>query len=474
MRILEDKLTKIVATLGPASEDEQIIADLIRAGVNVFRFNTKHGTPEWHELRIKKVQKIADRLKRPIGMLLDLQGPELRINTLNGEDVEVIEGKTVKIGITTEIEGVKISLPHSVVFDILQKGDSVLVDDGYIEGEVERVEQDALYIKMLNSGIIKHRKGVNLPGKAINLPSLIETDLKQLDMASINKIDFIALSFARTKEDIEVLRTEMQKRGMQAQIVAKIESQPALDHLDELIESSDAIMVARGDLGIEVPIEQLAYWQKEIITKCRKADKPVITATQMLESMINHPRPTRAEATDVANAVLDGTDALMLSAETAAGSYPVRSVEYMARIAKFNEQKSDPCNDLLEQKSKDTTEQVTNAAVAMIKNQSDTKIDLVLIFTETGYTARTFASYRLNIPILAVTDSRKTVETLTLSYGITPYYTQFPEGDFISPERMIERLREKDVLQPGQSVLVIHGHHWKKPGLTNSLTVVKV
>lgn len=476
MRITDNKLTKIVATLGPASETEDIVADLIREGVNVFRFNTKHGTPEWHEERIQRVQKVADRLKVPVGILLDLQGPELRLETKDQEPVEVANGDILKIGLTMQVKGVKVSLPHAIVFDVLKPGDQVLIDDGYIEATVESTGKDYIDLKMHTSSFIKHRKGVNLPGKHIDLPSLIEADLKQLDMASINKVDFVALSFVRTKKDIEILRTEMQKRGMNAKIVAKIESQPALDHLDEIIDISDSVMVARGDLGVEVPIEQLAYWQKEIIMRCRKSDKPVITATQMLESMINNPRPTRAEATDVANAVLDGTDAIMLSAETAAGKYPVRAVQHMTKISAYNEQHSELCTDLdIVGKIKDMTEQVAHAAVSMIKNPYDKDpINRVVIFTETGYTARSFASYRLPIPIVAVTDSKKTVETLTLSYGVSPIYTQFPEGEFIDPGRMIERLREKDIIYPDEKVLVIHGRHWKVPGLTNSLTVIKV
>ncbi len=473
MRINNQKLTKIVATLGPASASDQVVEDLIRAGVNVFRFNTKHGTPEWHEEHIRIVQKTADKIGVPIGILLDLQGPELRLETKNGDPVEVVGENTVTIHSSLEVPEAKIALPHSIVFGIIKVGDQVLIDDGYVEGKIVRVGEGEFDLQLDAPGIIKHRKGVNLPGKYIDLPSLIQTDLRQLDMASINKVDFVALSFARSAQDIKLLRDEMQRRGMQAQVVAKIESQPALDHLDELIQASDSVMVARGDLGIEVPIEELAFWQKEIIRRCRLNDKPVITATQMLESMINSPRPTRAEATDVANSVLDGTDAVMLSSETATGKYPVRAVEYMARIARFNESKS-ALSSLPLIRPADMTEQVTSAAVTMLRNQTDTKIDIVIIFTETGYTARSFASYRLNVPIIAVTDSQKTVETLTLSYGVTAYYTPFPEGELVDPDKILNKLRAQEVVPPGTTALVIHGKHWKTPGLTNSLTIVEV
>lgn len=473
MPTLDKKLTKIVATLGPASEDEKIIEELIRAGVNVFRFNTKHSSPEWHEKRIDRVQKVADRLKMSIGILIDLQGPELRIHTKDGQPVQVAKGDLITIHSTLEQEGATLAIPHKLIFDTLKKGDQLLIDDGYIEAIVESTTDSSLELRLINSGIIKHKKGVNLPGTNLDLPSLIHEDLEQLDMASINKVDFVALSFARTKSDIAILKDEMLKRGMQAHVVAKIESRPALDHLDELIEVSDSIMVARGDLGVEVPIEELAFWQKEIIRRCRLANKPVITATEMLESMVENSRPTRAEATDVANAVLDGSDAVMLSAETAIGKYPVRTVEFMSRITKFNESKIDLYKIMLDNKPTDRTEQVTSAAVTMISNQTDVPIDAVLIFTETGYTARTFATYRLNIPVICVTDSRKTVETMTLTYGVHPYYVEFPEGSFIDPDKMIEKLKEMDVVQVGQLILVIHGRHWRVPGLTNSLTLVK-
>lgn len=468
------KLTKIVATLGPASDSEDNIRDLIREGVNVFRFNTKHGDPFWHEERIKRVQKVVDRLSASIGILLDLQGPELRLLTREGNPVKVKIGDTLTIGETLEqSDEIHVALPQRLVFTTLKEGDRVLIDDGYIQGRVGGVTNNTFDLILETDGKIKHKKGLNIPGVVLDLPSLIESDLNQLDMASKNKVDFVALSFVRSAKDIVILRSELEKRKVQAHIVAKIESQPAIDNIDEIIEASDAIMVARGDLGVEVPIEELAYWQKSIIKSCRLADKPVITATQMLESMIENPLPSRAEATDVANAVLDGTDALMLSAETAAGSYPVQAVSQMTKIAAFNEGKMELDDTIVSQKPANTTEQVTNAAVTMIKNQTDQKISSIVIFTETGYTARTFSSYRLNTPIIAVTDSQKTVETLTLSYGVSPFYTQFPEGEVV-PDRIISRLVEMHILQAGDNVLVIHGKHWRIPGLTNSLTVISV
>ncbi len=473
MKLNQTKLTKIVATLGPASEDPEIIRDLIVQGVNVFRFNTKHGTPEWHQERIKRVQQVADSLKVRIGILLDLQGPELRLETKNQQTFSYQKGDQLTFA-THFAKNIDFIIPHQVVFQSLQPGDLVLIDDGYVEGRVIKVNQDSFVLEMLNSGEIKHRKGVNLPGKFIDLPSLIDNDLKQLDMASLNKVDFIALSFVRTPKDIDILRQEMKQRNLQAKVVAKIENQTALDNLEAIIQASDAVMVARGDLGIEIPIERIAYWQKKIIKLSRQANKPVITATQMLESMIHNPLPTRAEATDVANAVLDGSDALMLSAETAAGAYPVQAVSFMSRIAKFNEHKLQSIPFDGQHQPDNLTQQIAYAAFSLITHSLDKKIDAVVVFTETGYTARVFASYHLNLPVIAVTDSPQVAESLTLSYGIYPYVAHFSPKEIVTPESVTTLLARDHILSQGDQVLVIHGKHWRTPGLTNSLSILEI
>ncbi len=468
-----NKQTKIVATLGPASENPDLIRQLIIQGVNVFRFNTKHGTPQWHEDRIKRVQRVADELKVPIGILLDLQGPELRLETKNQQEITYHQGDLLTFGHEFNQE-INIIIPHLTIFKSLKPGDLVLIDDGYVEGKVKTINPNSFVLEMLNDGVIKHRKGVNLPGKFIDLPSLIEADLKQLDMAALNKVDFVALSFVRTPNDIQALRQEMDKRHLQAKVVAKIENKTALDNLEAIIQASDAAMVARGDLGIEVPIEEIAYWQKKIIKLCRLQNKPVITATQMLESMIHNPRPTRAEATDVANAVLDGSDAVMLSAETAAGHYPIQAVTYMSRIANYNEAKFKLSDFEFQRQPTDLTEQISHAAFSIVTHPTNQQIDAVVVFTQTGYTARTFASYHLDLPIIAVTDSSDVAESLTLSYGVYPYVAHFKAQETVTPEKVVNLLKKDHLLDPGDQVLVIHGKHWRTPGLTNSLSLIKV
>lgn len=465
------KQTKIVATIGPASESEEIVEKLINAGVNVFRFNTKHSTPEWHDEKIRMVQKVADRMEVTIGILLDLQGPEIRLETRNKADIEVRAGQHLRMA-SSFVEGVDVAIPHIAIFSLLKKGDDLLIDDGFVETEIVKVDKTEIEVIVKNDAVIKHRKGVNLPGKDVDFPSLIENDIKQLDSNSRNKIDYVGLSFVRSAHDIQILRAEMLKRDMKAMIVGKIESQPALDRLDEIIHESDAIMIARGDLGVEVPFEQLAYWQRSIIDKCRCANKPVITATQMLESMIKNPRPTRAEVTDVAHAVFEGTDAIMLSGESAGGKYPVRTVETMSRIAKWNEEKETVHKMSFDET--DPTSTVAQAVVSIVRSGIKPKITSILVFTETGFTARTLAKHRLPIPVLAVTQKRKVAESLTLSYGVIPIVMELPTGDYGEIGKLLKELVEKDILHKNENVVVVHGQHWAKAGTTNALAIISL
>lgn len=466
-----DKLTKIVATIGPASETAEVLGKLIDAGVNVFRFNTKHSTPDWHAEHIKLVQKIADEKGKIIGILLDLQGPEVRLETRDKADVKVVSGQELAIG-QSFVEGIDVIIPHAQIFKLLKPGQDLLVDDGFIETEVIKVEEDQLLVKIKNDAVIKNRKGVNLPGVDVDFPSLIDRDIEQLNGNARTKIDYVGLSFVRSSGDIKLLRHELTKRHMTAKIVAKIESQPAIDRIDEIIKEADAVMVARGDLGVEVPFEQLAYWQRTIIDKCRMVNKPVITATQMLESMINNPRPTRAEVTDVAHAVFDGTDAIMLSGESAGGKYPVRTVETMARIAKWNESRHSVHK--MEFNVVESTSTIAGAVVNIVNSAMKPEIDAVLVFTETGYTARCLSKYRLAIPVIAATDNQNTAESLTLSYGIHPVTIDLPSGPFSSAEGIIKELVKREMLHSGQRVVVVHGYHWQKPGNTNALAIVTV
>ncbi|OQX01040.1 pyruvate kinase [Candidatus Parcubacteria bacterium A4] len=466
------KKTKIIATIGPASESHKNIAALMKAGTNIFRFNMKHSTVEWHNERIKRVQKISDSLKNPVGIMIDLQGPEIRILTKNKGEISFKKNEWIIFGKSFSSPKINMVIPNCGILKMLKKNDLFSIDNGFFEFEVVKKEKEAIIARALGEGLIKNRKGVNFPGKKIELPSLIKDDLKKLDMAARTKIDFIALSFSRTKENIELLRNEMKKRKITAQIVAKIENKEALDNIEELIEAADATMIARGDLGVEIPIEQIAYWQKLIISKCREKRKPVIVATQMLMSMINNPSPSRAEATDVANAVFDGTDAVMLSEETAIGKYPVKTVETMSRILNFNEKK---CPSLkLPLKPNSFVDLISEAGMEILENHKDFNITKALVFTSTGYSARALSCLRPNIPIITITNNKKTADFSALLYGVTSFFVKFPTGDFRSPLPILNELKKQGLIKINENVLIIYGGNWKKIEINNSLSIAKV
>lgn len=454
----------------------EIITKLIENGVNIFRFNMKHNVPEWHIERINRVQKVANSLQVTTGILIDLQGPEIRIETPNGEDISIDEDDKISFGVSFDQGSVLekfVRIAHTSVIESLLVGDKFSIDDGFLSFEViEKPNSTLLIAKSAQKGVIKHRKGLNLSGIDVDLPSLIDEDLDKLDIAATSKVDFIALSFTRSKQDIEILQNEIKKRDIQAKIIAKIESQKGLDNIDEIIDVADGVMIARGDLGIEVPIEKLTYIQKELIKKCRTHSKPVIVATQMLQSMVRNPLPTRAEAADVSNAILDGTDCIMLSEETATGNYPVKAVDCMRKICKFNESHKELADFVPE--SPDQSHAIVKAALSMFQNNSGIKIDKVLVFTETGYTARVLASYRPNIPVVAISDNKKTVENLTLTFGVFSYLMSFPTGNFTFPNNLTFDLLRAGVLKEGDTILIIHGKQWKDPGNTNALVVMGV
>ncbi len=464
------KRTKIIATLGPASDAEEKIEGMIREGVSVFRFNMKHGDMEWHKDRIKRVQQVADRIEQPIGILIDLQGFEIRIETREEKEMTVKKGDVFVFGNSFENEEADAIIPQDVVFESLSEGDTFLIDDGSIKFTVKEKRDGMIFGEVKNGGVVKHKKSMNIPGKHINISSIIDSDLKKLDSMAEEKVDFVTLSFARSKEDVEMLRKELEERNIEAAIVAKIESEQALRNIDEIIEVSDVVMIARGDLGVEIPIGELAFWQRKIINKCRLKRKAVIVATQMLYSMIDNPRPTRAEATDVANAVFNGTDAVMLSEETAMGRYAVEVITAMKEILAFNEQ-----FDVFEKVRLDMqnpTDFIINSAAVMTESRK-LKTDMAVVFTQTGYSAKTLSTFRLPLPIVAITDSAKTAEILTLYYGVTPIHFPSLTHEFQSSEFILERLKEKGVDLPEDTMIIIHGQHKKQEEPTkNALTFV--
>lgn len=463
------KKTKIVATIGPASDTPALIEELIKLGVDVFRFNMKHNEVAWHEARIPLVKKIAGQLGKTVGVMIDLQGPELRIETKDKQPVTVAKGEVIKIGSKWD-DSTNVVLPYPKALAQLKVDGLFLVDDGFLEFTVVESLKDGVSVRAEDDYLIKDHKGVNLPEVELDLSSLIDADLDKLNMAARSQVDFVALSFCRSSSDLKILRKEMAERGVVAKIVAKVESGQALTNIDEIIDQTDVVMVARGDLGVEVPIEQLAFWQKKIVDLCRHKHKNVIVATQMLESMTENPRPTRAEATDVGNAVWDGTDAVMLSGETASGKYPLKAVEAMASIVSFNETVAELAP--LELASYDNTESIVAAAVEMERRRQN--VAAFIVFTETGWTATVLASFRPKALIISITNNPVVAETLGLGYGIIPILYDLPEGEFKLPPELLKELVSVGLIKAGEEVILVHGQNWRERGATNSLALVKV
>ena len=472
------KMTKIIATIGPSSESEDLIRKLILSGVNIFRFNLKHNTKEWHIERINRVNKVAEELNLIIGILVDLQGPEIRIETFEEKDVNIKVNERLVFcndfdnsALGEKEAGVKkIRVSQKIVCDSLKPGDRFSIDDGMIEFEVETSGEGYFVALSKDDGLIQNRKGLNLIGTDIALPSLIEEDLDKLNIATIAKVDFIALSFVRTSEDIRTLKREMDERNVDAKIISKVESQKGVDNVNEIIEASDGIMIARGDLGVEVPLEQVTYIQKEIIKKCRLKCKPVIVATQMLESMIDKPRPTRAEAADVANAVYDGTDAVMLSEETASGQFPVEAFQMMAKIAQSAEEEF-PHPLFLRRETGEgmNLQQAITYTASLLAEEVGAKV--IVTPTESGSTARWVSKLRPRQPILALTPHLSTVRELNLSWGVDPVLGLGWKDTDEMLERSKRMPKELGMASKGEKIVIIAGVPISIPGTTNLIKV---
>ena len=461
-----NKKTKIVATIGPASESEEILNRLIKNGTDLFRFNLKHNDFDWHKKTITKVTEIAKNLNKKIGIMVDFQGPEIRVETKNGIDLEVKAGESVFITNKFIDKEKNIRVNQSLVIKQIKAGDIVFLDDGELELKIINKKGDVLEAKSEEDYIIRNRKSLNVPTRDFDLPLLAERDKEALIRINELKVDYIALSFVRDKDDVEILKKLLLKINPKIGVIAKIENKRAIENLEEIILAADGVMVARGDLGIEVPIRELAFWQKTIIDLSRKNNKPVIVATQMLKSMVKNLRPTRTEATDISNAVYDGVDALLLTEETAMGKHPVKVVEEMANIAIFSENNGNIREIKME--SKNSTEVLVDAAVNIIKNNKNLPIKAVVIFTQSGNTARIFSKYRLNIPIIAITDQMDVVDKLLLSYGVNPCYKKIEEDNF----KITKELTEFDFIKTGDNIIMIHGNNWMKSGSTSDISLI--
>ena len=415
------KKTKIVCTLGPASQSEEVLTKLIENGLNVCRFNFSHGSHEEHKERMDMVKKVREELKKPVAILLDTKGPEIRTGNFADPEVFLEEGSKFTITMA-DIVGTKeiCTVSYKGLANDVVKGNLILIDDGLVGLRVEEVIGDEIHCVVENSGIVKNHKGVNVPGVKINLPALTPKDISDIEFGITQGIDFIAASFVRKVSDVLAIREILEENNADhIKIISKIENQEGVDNLDEIIAVSDGIMVARGDLGVEIPTEEIPVVQKLMIKKCNEAGKPVITATQMLDSMMRNPRPTRAEVTDVANAIYDGTDAIMLSGETAAGKYPVEAVRTMATIAKRIEETLDYDN-ILRNKGLNNTNVTDAISYATCTTAMDLEARAILSSTSSGHTARMVSKFRPDCTIIATTSHESVRRQLSLTWGVLP------------------------------------------------------
>ena len=424
------KKTKIVCTIGPASESEEILEQLIEAGMNVARLNFSHGDHDEHLVRIERIRKIAKKLGKHVGIMLDTKGPEIRTHKMAEKVINLTKGSEVRISMK-EVVGTaeKFSVSYDGLINDVTVGMPILLDDGLVELQVSGIDEanQEIITTALNSGELKDNKGVNVPGASLNLPGLTDKDRSDIEFGIKNNLTFIAASFVRRTSDVLEIKDILEKNdALHIQIIPKIENQEGVDNLDEIIAVSDGLMVARGDLGVEIPVEEVPIVQKEMIAKCRRAGIPVITATQMLDSMQDNPRPTRAEASDVANAIFDGTDAIMLSGETAAGDYPVEAVQTMSNIAIRTEASlfDQDAYSLKAYDQEDTTEAIGQAVGHTAKNLN---IETIVAATESGHTARMISKYRPKADIVAMTFSEATADALTLKWGVVPIVSEKPE-----------------------------------------------
>ena len=417
------KKTKIICTIGPKSESYEKLEKMTNLGMNVCRLNFSHGDYEEHSARIKTIKEVRKNLNKNLAILLDTKGPEIRTHQMENGAVLLEQGSKVTVSMT-EVLGTseKFSITYEqLVYDV-KKGDTILLDDGLIGLSVQDVDikQGLIYTTVQNGGVLKNKKGVNVPGVSTKLPGITEKDEQDIRFGCKQGIDFVAASFVRTKENVLEVRRILKEEGCEhVQIIPKVECQECVDNIESVIEVSDGIMIARGDLGVEVPAEQVPIIQKNIINLCNKAGKFVITATQMLDSMQKNPRPTRAEVSDVANAIFDGTDAIMLSGESAAGKYPVESVETMAKIAKRTEDMQDYSTIITERSKIKETVNLTNAiGISVAHTALNLNLHTIVTYTESGQTARLISKYRPNASILAVTPSEKVARGLSLVWGV--------------------------------------------------------
>jgi pyruvate kinase len=465
--------TKIVCTIGPASESPEMLRELIRAGMDVARLNFSHGTYDEHRTRIERIRAAAAEVGKHVGIMLDIKGPKIRTGKIAGGQVELTEGAEIRL--TAEplevgtAERVSISYPGLV--EDVHPGAPIRIDDGLIGLVVERVEGQDIVCRVTNGGVLKDHKGINVPGVPLRISSITEKDVADIRFGIEYGVDFIAASFVRKAGDVLEVRRVLEEAGYEAEIIAKIETREALDRLEEIIEVADGLMVARGDLGVEIATEDVPLAQKRMIMLCNRVGKPVITATQMLDSMQRNPRPTRAEASDVANAIFDGTDAIMLSGETAAGRYPLEAVRTMARIAERAEQalQEQEVPDRRGTRVERTVTDVIGHAVQTMA--ADLQPSAIIAATASGHTARMISKHRPATGIVAATPDERVARRLALSWGVYPVVIPDVTDTDELLEAAVQGALESGLVRRGDLVLIVAGVPVGQRGTTNLVKV---
>ncbi len=465
-----NKRTKIIATIGPASSNAGVISKLIRAGMDAARLNFSHGDLKDHKTHIRLIRHEAAKAGGHISIIQDLQGPKLRVGDMKDDAVSLRHGESISM-VTRNVLGTeeRISVSYPRLMKDLRTGDSVLLDDGRLELKVLRKNAHSLTCRVIRGGVLRSRKGVNLPGARLSIPSITDKDKQDILFGIAQGVDYVALSFVRTAEDIRTTRRFIRKFGANIPIIAKIEKPEAVMNLDEIIRAADGIMVARGDLGVEMSPEQVPLLQKKIILACNRAEKPVITATQMLESMIESPQPTRAEASDVANAILDGTDCVMLSGETAMGKFPVQAVAVMGRIAVQAETGLAPIPPDVH--ISDVGESVAHAACRAAEEQ---KAKAIVSFTQSGTTALLVSRHRPTVPVYAATPFADVARKMSLYWGVIPIIlkTKHTTDDMIAAVE--KAMFTGRTVKPGDLIVITAGVPVGVPGSTNMMKMHRV
>ncbi len=466
----------MVCTIGPSSNTYETIYAMAQAGMNVARLNFSHGNHEEHKAVIEILKQVSHDLQKPIGILQDLQGPKIRVGKFENGEIHLKRGDDFSLSIET-IPGTQeaVSVSYKGLINDVHPGNHILLDDGLLMLEVKDIKNPMVNCKVLRGGVLKNNKGLNLPGSKVSIDVLTEKDKKDLMFGLEMEVDFIALSFVQSAKDITYVKNLLSFHSMDIPVIAKIEKPQAVDDIEHIIDIADGIMIARGDLGVEMRVEEVPIIQKKIIRLCNEKSKPVITATQMLESMVTNHRPTRAEASDVANAIIDGSDAVMLSAESASGKFPVESVQTMVRIISHTEQAQRQAGVTKQYKKEKSTTTPRAICAAACHSAEMVNAQAIICLTLRGWVARTLSRYRPTKSIIAVSSNEKALRYLSIHWGVYPIWMEDLTKEISeSVDELMENLKNQELVKQSDTLVVLAGLPFDKNGPTNCLQIRKV